>query len=574
MLYTIYNPETRIEATLPTNDRAALVAALVDAMTAAGHEPADDSPDCRIIAALTDADGASYAPGIIYAAVQVAYSATKKAAEHTDNKTLRDMLNSLCALRGRMYRSMLAGVSWDVSAPALLLAMGGVNDDANADNRPKEAISPDAADAVNDAIRAIIGGYRHGGKRPVNIDGLMQGADTMTCAAAARAAVNRRIAMYRAASLRDTSMEDIKEAGGDVILLSTAIARIVRADERWTPMPGGQLTEAEVAKLDEVIHNASTALTAHENKCAKLRALGYSLRDIAIMTNRKSHNAIAAALTRCAEAYSSAIDAIAPEFAHVRDNARKADTNAVQRIKADTHSAAAAAARIEYDAAARAAQAAAVSNKAVQLAADVDTIRDMYRRRLYTYYNTAAAAAHAADVRATARDAYAAAVTALPSADRAANLAAARAALADAAAAAVETQQAHDAARAELQRMGNLLQYAIRDTHRAAAARAAVAAAMQAALHVARAANAAAVADAVRNAMTAFDVAAARDDAAAKRRRDAGADARRSAKAKAAGADARRSDAGKAARKAANAAKCKAYRERKKAEKAAAAANN
>ena len=94
-------------------------------------------------------------------------------------------------------------------------------------------------------------------------------------------AVNTHIMKSRSASKAECSTEYIQDCNGDIISLGTFTARLLNADDRYTPTENNDLTAEEAEHLGRVLSECYSRMTATQKQIVRYLAKGYSQKRIA-----------------------------------------------------------------------------------------------------------------------------------------------------------------------------------------------------------------------------------------------------------------------------------------------------
>lgn len=260
------------------NALQAASAAVRDALTAAAVNAGNASaPDAvRVYPATFDESGMQYAPGMIRAAVKVARRVMLNAVMNGGTDTQRAALQGLDAVNAAAVRQDAAGVTWEASAAAILATLA--------------TVSHDAQDAYAAAMAGIMDGYTvpARGDRPVTVynGANVPGSNPAEHIRAAFLSANRYMHAQRAATVRELSTEYVREQGGDVIAIGTALARIIKGDERWTASDVPAAARVNVESLRAHLPRALALCRPVQREIAALLAQGYSVNAIAAKTGR------------------------------------------------------------------------------------------------------------------------------------------------------------------------------------------------------------------------------------------------------------------------------------------------
>ena len=261
MLDTLRN----VDGEAPANVRTAVNAAGRSAVAAA----------VRIAPSTLDVDGMPYAPGMIRAAIMVARKTLVHACEHGGTDTQRAALQDMDIVHAAAVRYDVAGLTWEAAAPAILAHLATVGHDAQ--------------DMYAAAMAGLTGGYTipKGKNAGTVLRGTSDPAGTpREHIRAAYLTANAAIHKQKAASLRDVSTEFVREQGGDLVAVGTAIARIVKGDERWTLSDVVPAARVDVEALRVHLPHALALCRPVHREIAILLARGYSVAAIAEKTGR------------------------------------------------------------------------------------------------------------------------------------------------------------------------------------------------------------------------------------------------------------------------------------------------
>lgn len=259
------------------NALQAASAAVRDALTAAAINAAIASaPDAvRVYPATLDECGKPYAPGMIRAAVKVARRVMLNAVMNGGTDTQRAALQGLDAVNAAAVRQDVAGATWEASAAAILATLA--------------TVSHDAQDAYAAAMAGIVNGYAiTRGKRAGEVyrGASVPGSNPAEHIRAAFLSANVYMHAQRAATVRELSTEYVREQGGDVIAIGTALARIIKGDERWTASDVPAAARVSVEAMRAHLPRALALCRPVQREIALLLAQGYSVDAIAAKTGR------------------------------------------------------------------------------------------------------------------------------------------------------------------------------------------------------------------------------------------------------------------------------------------------
>lgn len=261
------------------NALQAASAAVRDALTAAAISAGNASaPDAvRVYPATFDECGKPYAPGMIRAAVKVARRVMLNAVMNGGTDTQRAALQGLDAVNAAAVRQDVAGATWEASAAAILATLA--------------TVSHDAQDAYAAAMAGIMDGYTIPARsdRPATVynGANVPGSNPAEHIRAAFLTANRYMHAQRAATVRELSTEYVREQGGDVIAIGTALARIIKGDERWTASDVPAAARVNVKALRAHLPRALALCRPVQREIALLLAQGYSVDAIAAKTGRE-----------------------------------------------------------------------------------------------------------------------------------------------------------------------------------------------------------------------------------------------------------------------------------------------
>lgn len=260
-------------------------AAMLDTLTAA---PADHVRErvnaagraalaaaVRVAPATLTPDGLPYAPGMIRAAVMVARKTLVNACGHGGTDTQRAALADLDRVNAAAVRYDVAGMAWEAAAPAILAALATAGHDAQ--------------DMYAAAMAGIVNGYtiekgKHAGE---HLRGTADPEGTpREHVRAAYLSANLSMHAQRAATVREMSTEYIREDGGDLIAIGTAIARIIKGGDGWTLTDCPPAVRVNVETIREHLPRALALCRPVQREIARLLAAGYSVDAIAHKTQR------------------------------------------------------------------------------------------------------------------------------------------------------------------------------------------------------------------------------------------------------------------------------------------------
>lgn len=256
-----------------SKERAAIMAAFRAAVNAAGR--AALAAAVRVAPATLNTDGKPYAPGMIRAALQVARKVLARACEHGGTDTQRTALQELDRVNATAVRYDTALYSWEASAPAVLGALA--------------AVGHDAQDMYAAAMAGIVGGYTfpkgaHKGERLGGVSD--NGSSPREHIRAAYLTANASMNAQRSATVRELSTDYVREQGGDLVAIGTAIARIITADERWTLSDVAPEARVAIETIREHLPRALALCRPVQREIAALLARGCSVAQIADKTGR------------------------------------------------------------------------------------------------------------------------------------------------------------------------------------------------------------------------------------------------------------------------------------------------
>lgn len=252
---------------------AAVRDALTAAAIAAGIASAPDA--VRVYPATLDECGKPYAPGMIRAAVKVARRVMLNAVMNGGTDTQRAALQGLDAVNAAAVRQDVAGATWEASVAAILATLA--------------TVSHDAQDAYAAAMAGIVNGYTiTRGKRAGEVyrGASVPGSNPAEHIRAAFLSANVYMHAQRAATVRELSTEYVREQGGDVVAIGTALARIIKGDERWTASDVPAAARVNVEALRAHLPRALALCRPVQREIAIMLAQGYSVDAIAAKTGR------------------------------------------------------------------------------------------------------------------------------------------------------------------------------------------------------------------------------------------------------------------------------------------------
>ena len=231
-----------------TADGKTLTSTITATSAREAHEVTEktDGSIVRIYADTADADGY----GIMRGALSVARRCADRTNAGTD--TQKRILDDLNTANGKASNSGSA-----VYLFSLLGKMGA-----------------DAQDYHAKAYEAIIQSMARG----ESIDEQYHSAFT---------AVNTHIMKSRKASKAECSTEYIQDCNGDIISLGTFTARLLNADDRYTPTESNDLTAEEAEHLGRVLSECYSRMTATQKQIVRYLAKGYSQKRIAEKMGRE-----------------------------------------------------------------------------------------------------------------------------------------------------------------------------------------------------------------------------------------------------------------------------------------------
>lgn len=94
-------------------------------------------------------------------------------------------------------------------------------------------------------------------------------------------ALNAHLHALKSASIRELSIEYLRDGNHDLVPLGNAIAYILKGDARWIPAGDDDGDNSDNLHIDDVINRASAGLSARQQRILRLLVMGYSQRQIA-----------------------------------------------------------------------------------------------------------------------------------------------------------------------------------------------------------------------------------------------------------------------------------------------------
>lgn len=140
-------------------------------------------------------------------------------------------------------------------------------------------------------------------------------------------AINKHTIALRKATERELSTEYITASGKQIVALSSYIARIVKNNERYTPIDNNTMDAVTADKLGAVLSAAAVALTPRQKEIVILTARGYSQRQICSKLNIKSVSTVNEHITHIRKKILDYIAENAPEFLTLIKSAQVNATN-------------------------------------------------------------------------------------------------------------------------------------------------------------------------------------------------------------------------------------------------------
>lgn len=285
------------------NTRNTLMTAL-NAKQAHEHAQPQDGETVKAYPLTVDSDGSINAYAIMRGAIQVARKCAGKAVENGGTETQYTILNELKSVNARAGSdgAEKLGISYLLDIQARLTA--------------------DSQDLIGQAYSGIM-------------EAIANGANIEEQYKEAYRAVNAYILKRRSMTQRESSIEYLEEVGGTVVSINTYIARILNADEKYTPIETADISPETVAKLGHTLAEASKALTDRQRDIIKRLTVGQSQRDIMRAMNIKSVATINEHLVRVRKIYADYFSENAPELLQFIDRA-KVETS---KAKSNRHTA-------------------------------------------------------------------------------------------------------------------------------------------------------------------------------------------------------------------------------------------
>ena len=185
-------------------------------------------------------------------------------------------------------------------------------------------LSHDAQDMYSAAMDGIMYGadVRKDGEM-LHLRGALCGGGAVESVRAGYAAANAYVHALRGASVNECSMEYITDGNGDIVMINTAIAQILRGGERWTPTDGGEMDASTAARLGAALHGAMRVLSPTQARIVVYMGRGYSQREIARRVGKQVQT-VEKHIANIRAKFAEYIAANAAEFAPMIDGAASA----------------------------------------------------------------------------------------------------------------------------------------------------------------------------------------------------------------------------------------------------------
>lgn len=203
-----------------------------------------------VIPCTVDKNGNADAYGIFKCAVQVATKASKRMLDFAPTDTQRRIANELSVINAKIGASAEAE-NFGASYVLTLLSQ------ASADTQDFTDI---AINSVTDSVSKKMSLYEQYHN--------------------AFLAINAENSKLKTRRIKEVSTEYITDNDGQIVALSSQIARILRSDEKYTPSASSELSADNVEKIGNAFKAFAPTLTERQKTIFSLTARGYSQRQI------------------------------------------------------------------------------------------------------------------------------------------------------------------------------------------------------------------------------------------------------------------------------------------------------
>lgn len=300
-----------------TADGEANIVKYVDALNAKTvfanmDENGAEDEKTLVIPCTVDKNGNADAYGIFKCAVQVATKASKRMLDFAPTDTQRRIANELSVINAKIGASKDAET---LGASYVLTLLSQA--------------SADAQDFADIAINSVM-------------DSVSKKMSLYEQYHNAFLAINAENSKLKTRRIKEVGTEYITDNNGQIIALSSQIARILRADEKYTPSASSELSADSVEKIGNAFKAFAPTLTERQKAIFSLTARGYSQRQIQEKLRYKNVATVADHLIKIRAAFIAYAEHNAPDvlnFVSVKevhaDNKRRksADKTAAERMK-------------------------------------------------------------------------------------------------------------------------------------------------------------------------------------------------------------------------------------------------
>lgn len=299
-----------------TADGEANIVKYIDALNAKTvfaslNENGAEDEKTLVIPCTVDKNGNADAYGIFKCAVQVATKASKRMLDFAPTDTQRRIANELSVINAKIGASAEAE-NFGASYVLTLLSQ------ASADTQDFADI---AINSVTDSVSkkmSLYGQYHN-----------------------AFLAINAENSKLKTRRIKEVSTEYITDNDGQIVALSSQIARILRADEKYTPSASSELSADSVEKIGNAFKAFAPTLTERQKTIFSLTARGYSQRQIQEKLKFKSINAVENHLCKIRVAFIAYAEQNAPDIlnlvnikeVHADNKRRNADKHSDEYMK-------------------------------------------------------------------------------------------------------------------------------------------------------------------------------------------------------------------------------------------------
>ncbi len=277
------------------------------------NENGTEDEKTLVIPCTVDKNGNADAYGIFKCAVQVATKASKRMLDFAPTDTQRRIANELSVINAKIGASAEAE-NFGASYVLTLLSQA----------------SADAQDFADIAINSVM-------------DSVSKKMSLYEQYHNAFLAINAENSKLKTRRMKEVSTEYITDNDGQIVALSSQIARILRADEKYTPSASSELSADSVKKIGNAFKAFAPTLTERQKTIFSLTARGYSQRQIQEKLRFKSINAVENHLCKIRVAFITYAEQNAPDILNLvnikevhADNKRR---NADKHIKSNRHNA-------------------------------------------------------------------------------------------------------------------------------------------------------------------------------------------------------------------------------------------